>query len=756
LLTSKPVKRGKPITQFSAAELNQAYAEAGLADTAPLAQVAQFLKARKRLKHVELDFDDSGFKSLVKSTLGKSWGEQLTLSELTTLRNALLSTHEYKGKYVIRQTGGMPPLTEWHIKLLGRLRKVKPQGPLEGSFWWAKRVDTQAPGFADFAFWPLQKGFHRATQAFMTERARVRAKVKELELSSKDLENIGRHAIWQQPEGKAYLQTALNVTEMPELSPAQAKFYEFLRHEVYEPIFAEINAARAKAGLTPIQYVENYFTFFRDLQYAADNGLNILKSSAKQLTTHLSKARQTYFQNVKKRRAFSDLPIAENALSVIEKYLSSAYRHVHVTPELAILRKFAETTFARSTEVAKHGEAVWPVELEGIDRASLRVLNPRLYESLHEYINYVAGMPVKGNFRIVNKVASALNKNLAFSILAWNLGSTLRQFGALRHSWHQAGTVNLIKGIGAAFHEFVEAKPGTRFRAGKFKRGARAKSEVLLTRTFDVTAQHILETLEGKRATASFLGYLQEKLGKAGLAPLMLTDGVAAVVGWHAAHAKAKALGLKGAEAIRYADEAFLKTQGSSTRVVTPPALRQPWTRTLLLFQTYVLNEWTYLTREVLGFRSDKPTLAKVKSVLFYLSITMAMNEMFTALGIRSPFPDPLSAIAESQQRGEATAASAIRVAKELAEPIPIVGGAVRYGSGLGGPALQLTNEVIASLRGDRSLDGLVLDMAKAAGIPGTQGFWNAYRVIAQRTDQLFKPRKARKSRPSRKPRISR
>lgn len=754
LETSKPTKRGKRRGEFTLEEYEAARVELGLPKDTKLQELDKMLRKERRFKHVEYLHEDRGFGEFVKDAIGKEWANDLGIKDLTTIRNRLLNTRSVPGKFIIKQNKGQPPVTDYHLRLGARLAQVERHGFAEGTVWWADRIDAKVPGFSDIFVWPMFKEWHNATKDFMRTEVVSKKLSKELKLRGEDMKNIGNYGIWQQPEGKLYLQEVKGLKAAPKLTAEQRQYYDFMR-DTFEDLFQQINQARAAAGLDPIKYTENYFTFFRDLSSAAAEGVDIINSKAAAVQDYMVKARQTFFQNAKDRVVQSDLPINNNAQKVLHKYMLEAYRHIHLTPVLSYARAILDTTYNRTALVEKFGEGVWPTELVGQNKFKLSEAHPKMYEDMSQYLNYIVGITPKSNMpKFILKTATALNKNLAFSILSGAVDSALRQFGAWRLVITEAGPVNMMHAVERAAADFAKPETGSRVGKGKFDRGIRARSDQLLTRVFDATADHIYDTLNGKATTVSYVMHMRDKLGKAGLYPLKFTDEIAAVVAGHAFELKGKKLGLKGDELKKFVDQGILKTQASGTRLAVPRAMRDPLMRAVLLFQTYVLNEWTYLTREVLGYKSARPTKEKVRKAVYYVAATMAMTAAYEGIGINSPFPTPIKAFVDSQERSDPMYKSIAAAAFEVAEVVPFVGGAIRFGTALGGPILSTAADLFQSLHGDPFTPPIIVSGAKLAGVPGMNAFWKGYRTLAEDTDNNI--RKRRKRRKSKKKRTRR
>jgi hypothetical protein len=200
---------------------------------------------------------------------------------------------------------------------------------------------------------------------------------------------------------------------------------------------------------------------------------------------------------------------------------------------------------------------------------------------------------------------------------------------------------------------------------------------VLTAREFDYHVAELADLVyEGKISVA------KEKGIQAGLFLLRALDGVTARVTWNAAYESAlKDLKLAEREAIRYADDIVVNTQGSGSILDLSPLQRQTAFRLFTTFQTFAINEFNFILKDLLGYQMEGMSNAtKIKRALLLVAGTTAINSFYEdVLGVDSPYPTPLRAFRDATDQGKDWDTAAWKGVKEVMEVFPVFGGAIRY-----------------------------------------------------------------------------
>src|SRR4030042_3381999 len=83
--------------------------------------------------------------------------------------------------------------------------------------------------------------------------------------------------------------------------------------------------------------------------------------------------------------------------------------------------------------------------------------------------------------------------------------------------------------------------------------------------------------------------------------PLELMDDIVATGVWNGAFRKAKSIGLKGDEAIGFADRVVVRTQGSASAIDRSNLQRTAFGRGLTGLQTFTIADANYFASHVAG-----------------------------------------------------------------------------------------------------------------------------------------------------------
>jgi len=456
---------------------------------------------------------------------------------------------------------------------------------------------------------------------------------------------LGIYAIAQQRDGKAVLE-AMGIKEIPKLTPQEMEIYNQTR-DILQETFNRINRARELAGLDPIPEVENYFTFVRNLKTLEQLGHSVLtESDMKFLERHLNATPFKYATPRKGVKAAVEL----NFFDVFENYMNTALRHIYKSPV-----------------IAKGRLLLSEIDLPTGEKVNLKEQAPILSDYIERWLDYNAGQRIPTHVpEWLNRAAYRLSRNIGMAILGYNVRSALIQPTALRNSYIELGTKFLLDGI------VDNAKPQKRNFAMK-------ASNVLKGRMFDVQLADFLQSTFQKQ-----YGRIQRKVAKVGTFPLQWLDLETARITWLGAYKKGVTpvnkggLGLTPKEARVYADDVVVKTQASAAPSDIAMIQRTPMGKLGTIFQTFVINEWNFLAKDV--FKSPKPTGEKAVQIARLALSTALINALFEKVfRLRSPYPSPEWEIYRAIEEGKAPAQIVGAGFKEMMEQLPIIGGAIRW-----------------------------------------------------------------------------
>jgi hypothetical protein len=583
-------------------------------------------------------------------------------------------TSESLGKKVPMQA---PPIYQAELNIIKEMPELRPK-PLGG--WLENPIRTfEELGIdaKEMIYRPMKIGEHKV--AF--ERKAIRDRMQKLRkgISGKSRRRIGAYAMSRQRRGKDILKS-MGIEKIPNLTPKEMKVYNALRNE-FDSLYRRLQKARRLSGKDPFPKVENYFTFFRDLNILDRMGFNSALTSADRITNQFIHLKTTPFRFAKARAKLGVMPVELDAFKIFSDYAEPAIKHIHLSPLIAKGRELL-LTFGK-------GKARW----------KLSEKNPRTNKFLTEWLDFQAGQKPPSNLPpIVERALLKLNKNLTFAILGGNLRSAMIQVTALVQTSAEIGPYYTWKGINSLINP-------------RMRNFAMEKSNVLLSRDYDVAVQDAMAAVRSGR-----IGEVKKGVGRAMLKPLQILDMETAKATWQGAYRLAtERLNYTERKAINYADDVVTRTQASATPADIAPIQRTALGKALSLFQTFVINEWGFLTRDVLGIRNAKiSNKTAFRKTMTLLAGTILANIFYEdILGINSPFPTPIREFEEALERGEDMPSASIEVAKELVEKVPILGGGLRYGKGMLGASVE-TIQAVA--KGEKPIE----TGAKLIGIPGT------------------------------------
>jgi hypothetical protein len=502
---------------------------------------------------------------------------------------------------------------------------------------------------------------------------------KEFKTATKGLkqtssERIMTHALSLEDDGAKILKDK-NITA-PLLNDKENKAYEFMRAR-YDNLLEGLNNARAVVGKEPINKRKNYFTHIKDLSVLDELGFNPVTDDIESLLANKVHRNSTAFQFAKKRSgALTELET--DAFNVFSKYQEKALDHINLTPAIGKVRELARTMIP-----------------DGENKFRLMEKSPNAFKYITEWTDYVAGQKVQTHVpKIVENVMNKLNQNVAFATLSYNVRSALIQPSAIINSITEINPKNTLVGI----KDLLAGK-------GKF---ALDNSNVLEGRQFETAIQDIAKGAFGKA------GRVKTQIAEAGIKPLQFLDSLTAQATWLGAYNKAvNVLKMEGKKAFNYADDIVTKTQASAARSDVAKIQRSTGGKVLTQFQTFVINDFNRIMTDILGIGVKDVSKTEVvrKAATYLVGVSLWNHLSEDVLGLPSPFPRPIKALKE-EGAGEAL--------REVGSQIPIVGGSLRYGSGLGGAVVDLIQNVSAKVNGKYTPQSWWEITGKLLGIPGT------------------------------------
>lgn len=545
----------------------------------------------------------------------------------------------------------------------------------------------------------------------------------------------------------------IKVKELEQFTPEQQKAIKDIQ-ELMEVMFDRINSAREAAGLDPIQRVDDYFTFIRKFKVIEELGWSPYEGTKELFEIpdieqfHTKGFSSQFFKS--RKDSYKDIEF--DAGYVLDTYLASTIKACHMTPVIGKLR----------------------AGLENAEKMALE--NPFAHKYLHETLDYVSGKKISTAMKGLDAAANMINRNIGLFILPFNVASAIIQPTALVNTIGKIGGVHTAKGL-------------KDFGSQKMRQFATEHSKELRQRMHDVVLQDdIHKGVTGK------ISMVREAAGTVGTWPLRFLDLQTATITWLSgyrlgmekfAHLEPKA---REREAIYFADDLVVNTQGSAARIDLAPIQHTPLGKSLTLFNTFVINNLNYYIDDLAGLRKvykegkainvgtkkEPEYLIKagegerlfskqqaVKHILMYTAAAAVANTMYELMGVDSPLPSPVSAFykgvtgeplipslnplaPDEKSRKEAQLEEGLRQALcEFASILPVAGGSPRYGgASLGGATWNLwydTAQAISGHPGSKTIfgefdnekvsDNMPYLIMKWAGVPGGQQIYKLLKM---------------------------
>lgn len=517
--------------------------------------------------------------------------------------------------------------------------------------------------------------YDKIVEADKVATRKYKAMVKEFEPVIKGIKKAGEkkvtaYAISKQKGGvKALKDMGVEAPKWDSLTGPEQAAYNFMRKK-YEMFYKNVNAARVKAGLKPFKKVDNYFTFWNQYQSLLDRGTPMHSVSFDGLRG------ETPFRFKKQRKGGNRLWL--EGFEIFKNYAEQAFQHEMKTPEIAHMNEL----------LGKYE-----------DGFSVGKYKPNTHKFLTDWVNTAAGKPIETAYPGLQKAGRMINENLAAAVLAYNIRSAIIQPTAIVATNSLIGPKYTMRGVQALFSEPV--------------RQFVMDNSVVINREYDVHVRDLMKTTTK----------VKKKAAEIGLKPLQWLDKQTAVATWYGAYEMGKDVrGLTEAEAIRFADDTVTKTQASAKEYDLAPIQRNVAGKTVTLFQTFVINHFDMLRKDVLGYKNQLVTRDQAAGRLgrWLVGVTITNMLFENILGINSPFPSPINQFKDQMDAGKTAPEAALHAAKEFVDVVPMLS-SLRYGSSPGGPVIELATDISEAFSDKPGPTRSKLELAgKALGVPGT------------------------------------
>jgi len=505
----------------------------------------------------------------------------------------------------------------------------------------------------------------------MIKEERKELKALRKGVSRKERNNVMAYAIAQQKKGVEIL-NKMGITKIPtELSPKERVVYNALQSK-FRDKWHYVNDGRVDIGKYPMRSIPNYFTFAQQISWAEKFGIKSnLGVEHHGILHERAQASDIKFRYAKARTKLGLPKIEMDPFRVYDRYMVDAINSTEISPVIARIDALRGTLIHPDT-----GKSF-----------RLGRTMPRTDKFIQGWSNAIAGLKQFKLPKLVESGMRELNNNLTYAVLSGNARSAAIQVTALKNTVVEIGATAAVDGVVS-----IASHP-IKWHRKAFKGNA-------IPERFD-TSGYDANIVEALRRTKGKVGAAKRGVAQAALYPLKLTDLETAIMSWVGAYKQGRKLGMSDKLSMNYADDIVIKTQASGDIGDISPIQRSQAGRFVTLFQTFTINDFRFLTKDVLGIGNKKiNNKTAVMKLSKFIAATTAFNVLMEdVIGINSPLPTPVRAVRKGIEGEESLPEISARVAMEFIELIPGLSSA-RYGGTPLGAGTQLIHDVFADRPG--------------------------------------------------------
>jgi len=577
----------------------------------------------------------------------------------------------------------------------------------------------------------------------------IKKEFKELRkgFSDKEIYEMSLVTEARQKHGPEILKE-MGITKIPELTLRQeAALSRFTK--LYDQFLEEMNYVRTHTGREPLPKEKNYFTRVRQYNILKSKGIigSLADTPIETVSGLFGEFTGKYNPYSEKRVKAADLPVELNIFDNLNKYVEFTSKDIYISPVAALAKKLSTSKVRMNPK---------DLSREGSTLASL---HPGAAELLRRWSDEILGVHMLNNFYKeyagLKTTSDLLHRNIVYATILFSPTTVAKQFGAFTGTIAEVGLTNTLRGMA----KFATENPKSLWK-GELTR-ARAKSDVLKIRGFAGEAyfenlhdQWLAGKLGGKwtgkvsRSLGERVGRAKELTAKVGGIGMYLTDYITAESSWNAFYDFARRTKhMSEAEAFRFAEDRTAKTQVIGVRGATAPIQNIPGLDLFTIFQTFAIGDFNYIARDLLKIKNPEPTnFRHFAKVARYVVGAYLINSAFQGAGIDEPHPAPVEAYRETKKEGGSEQLAIAKALTEYFEKLPQIGGALKYSSPLGGPAVDLMADIPVAAQaivGVVDWDTmskkqkiktvlLVADvLGRSLGVPGTRSMIKSARAYA-------------------------
>ncbi len=569
-----------------------------------------------------------------------------------------------KGEVVINQNPYVP-LTESHGAIIRDMKELNDWAIVKGF--------TTAPTSIE------SLGLQNLKHVINKRELNIHNRGKELTsrviaLKKKYSNSKHRYDAWVQSMGKtkngldALKRMGIEYKEKPVKYDAMNKELEIIYKDW---VMNELNPKRKSVGLEPIELMDGTYTPF----FTHENFIQKLfgKESGHKSRHASGQVAQVNFDHLQRGKLRKGTKLETDPLQNLNTYGNEMIRFTELADVNAFFKEFVEGKM-KDPQTGKE--------------FTLRGNNPEVANFITSLNNSIAGISNMKMPRNVEYALTEINNNVTAATLHFQLSTAIKQNAALLLTNARYGFPETVKGI---METIAQRKNVPIHLSTKLPVRRNTHDASLQQFQLQLNQNKILKAREVGRQAGNYL--------------LGLADYFPAEASWRVAYnslrKKVKSGELTEAQAVRIADEAMVRMQGSGAASDLSPVQMNVLGKTVFRFQTPTIQQLNFLAKEIVGIKNPDVTKgqALVRTMRYFAGMSAAALLFEDVLDIESPVPNPIGAIMDGLANGDSAATTAFHTVLEAAEILPH-GGTLKWGSGIEGPALAKVNELVKTVAG--------------------------------------------------------
>jgi len=478
------------------------------------------------------------------------------------------------------------------------------------------------------------------------------------------------------------------------LSKDQMVFIKY-QSELFGKHHTLTNASRQLSGLDKIGFIKDYYPYMSD--YTAvlsdmdiNRGPGTTKKSNKAYSVH-----EVVLQHAKNRASSGQykMPLELDAVAATQRYVGYSNKAAVMNPVLHKLRSLQSGfDWIHPDDIGKIDVDGNPISPE-TRRFSLKEQDPVLNRYMTALHNDMAGVPnplklLGSSDNFVTRLSQHFTRNMTYNYLSFNARPMIIQTTAIVPAIAEIGPTAMLKGM-----QLWATKEG--------RKRAETMSDSIQFRMPDDVPIERIRNLGPDASVMNNFGAFRDMVGDTGMIPMAYADKVIAGSTWLGTHHKALKKGLSSRDAVLAANETVRRTQAGTSKMDFARVARETNIKPFLLFQTFVINQFDYVYRDILGkgkgarrytVFGEKMNNASRRAQLGRMLVGAAITGYtMEAAGLTSPYPDFVGLLFNEDKKTATQMAAA--AALEIMQMFPPTS-SLQFGSNPGGALPDLLGNI--------------------------------------------------------------